>query len=92
MKWYSQVKKWTSKAFENVPDKGEKDLLRKLVYNSTFDEADRMKYLEAIDMCDNYNTYQKIQHKLEDRQIPFDQIPNPSQTDITKHVKTIVNA
>lgn len=78
-------------AFEDVPDKSEKDLLRKLVYNSTFDENDRLKYLEAIDVCDNYNTYQKIQHKLEDRQIPFDQIPNPNQTDIKNHVNKVVN-
>jgi len=74
-------------AFEDVPDKTEKDLLRKLVYNSTFDEDDRMKYMEAIDKCDNYTTYQKIQHKLEDRQLPFDQIPNPNQTDISNHIK-----
>jgi len=75
--------------FSEIPDKGEKDLLRQLVYNSDLNEDERLSAFEAIDTCVNYTVYQKIQHRLEERQKPIDQIVNPSQKDISKQVKKI---
>jgi hypothetical protein len=76
--------------FSDVPDKAEKELLRKLVYGSDLNEDERMQAFEAIDTCVNYTVYQKIQHRLEERQMPIDSIPNPNQTDINKHLKKTV--
>lgn len=75
--------------FSDIPDKGEKDLLRNLVYNSDLTDVEKLSAFEAIDTCVNYDVYQKIQHRLEVRQLPIDQITNPSQKDITQHLKKL---
>lgn len=77
--------------FSDVPDKVEKNLLRDLVYGSDLNEDERLAAFEAIDTCANYEMYAKIQHKLEIRQLPIDQIPNPNQKDINNHVKKVVH-
>jgi len=74
---------------KDCPDEEEKDILRKAVYNSTLDEDKRKEAFAMIDGCRTYDLYQKIQHRLESLQIPFDNIPNPSLTDIKKEVRKI---
>lgn len=75
--------------FERVdmPNDDEKDLLRKLVFDSTLDEDKRKEAFATIDGCKTYDLYQKIQHRLESLQLPIDQIQNPNQRDINKHLK-----
>ena len=87
----NQADKQEDVGFEDVPDKAEKYMLRTLVYNSDLTEEEKYAAFASIDSCDNYSLYQKIQHRLEARSLPFDQIPNPNQTDIKKHVNNIVN-
>lgn len=71
------------------PDDGEKQLLRSMVFNTDLTEDERTAAFTAIDGCSDFTTYQKIQHRLEERTLPFDQIPNPSATDAKKHVAKI---
>jgi hypothetical protein len=73
----------------DVPDESERQLLRNLVFNSDLNENEKEKAFEAIDTCNNYEMYLKIQHKLEARQLTIDQIPNPSQKDISNHIKNL---
>lgn len=73
-------------------DAGDKSLLKSLVYNSDLTPDERDAAFTAIDLCPDYATYQKIQHRLEARAVPFDQIPNPSQTDVKKHLAKTVKA
>lgn len=70
------------------PTIDEKHILHKLLNTSDLTKDEIEKARKSIDNCPNYATYQKIQNRLEYRQIPFDQIPNPSQADINKQVKT----
>jgi hypothetical protein len=75
---------------KDTPTKEEKDMLERLVFSSNLEEYEVDKALIAIRECRDYETYQKIQHRLENRQITIDQIPNPSQKDINKHLKKSV--
>lgn len=77
--------------FSDIPDEGERQLLRNLVYNSNLSEGEKQSAFEAIDKCNDYKTYQKIQTRLEDRQLSIDQIQNPSQGDINKHLKKVAS-
>ena len=72
-----------------VPTESEKQILKGLVYNSTLNEEQRETALQSIEKCVNYETYQKLQFRLEDLQLPLDQIQNPNQTDISKHIKKL---
>lgn len=72
---------------KDEPTQDEKYLLHKLVNTSDLNEEEMEKARKSIDTCIDYDTYQKIQHRLESRQLPFDQIPNPTQADINKQVK-----
>ena len=74
---------------KDEPTNDEKYLLHKLVNTSDLTEEEIEKARKSIDTCIDYDTYQKIQFRLEDRQLPFDQIPNPNQKDISKHVKKL---
>ncbi len=76
--------------FSDVPDEGERQLLRNLVYSSDLNSEEREQAMTAIDLCTTYKTYEKIQHRLEVRQKDISQIPNPSQGDINKHLKKSV--
>ena len=71
---------------------GDKASLKQLVYNSDLTPDERDAAFSAIDLCPDYATFQKIQHRLEARAIPLDQIPNPSQSDIKKHLAKTVKA
>lgn len=74
------------------PTDEERNILNQLVYNSDLSGNERDAAFSAIQLCPDYATYQKIQHRLEARALPFDQIPNPSQGDINKHIKKTVKA
>ena len=71
------------------PTSEEKYLLHKLLNSSDLSEEEMEKAKKSIETCADYDTYQKIQFRLEDRQLPFDRIPNPNQKDISKHVKNL---
>jgi hypothetical protein len=71
------------------PTAEEKQLLRKLLNSSNLDDYETEQAFKAIDICNDYDTYQKIQHRLEDRQLTLGEIPNPNQKDISKHLKKI---
>lgn len=75
---------------KDCPTAEEKVLLGKLVYKTNMDTKEREHAFELIDSCDNYELYTKIQHRLEERQLPFDEIPNPTKSDINKHLKKSV--
>lgn len=73
------------------PTKAEKDILRKLVYSGRFDgDEQKSKAFQMIEDCSDYETYAKIQHRLEALQPSIDEIPNPSQTDIKNHIKKVL--
>ena len=72
-----------------VPTESEKQLLRNLVFNTSLTDEQRDSAFDSIDNCINYETYQKIQFRLEDLQLPLDQIQNPNQKDISKHIKKL---
>jgi hypothetical protein len=66
--------------------------LKSLVYKGKFDsDQTRSKAFEMIDNCKDYDTFLKILHRLEELQPGIDEIPNPSQGDIKKHIKKVVN-
>ena len=75
--------------FSDVPDESERQLLRSLVYTSDLTNDEREAAMTAIDLCSNYQTYQKIQHRLEVRQQSIESVENPSQNDINKQVRKI---
>lgn len=70
----------------------DKNALNQLVYNSDLTPDEREAAFSAIALCNDYTTYQKIQHRLEDRQQSIDAIVNPSQKDINRHIKKTVKA
>lgn len=76
----------------DVPTEQERQLLRQLLWNSDLLDEDKENTLLAIDTCQTYKKYEYIQHGLEARQVPIDQIPNPSQKDINNHLKKTVKA
>lgn len=76
----------------DVPDEGERQLLRQLVYSSDLEADEKEAAMGAIETCQSYEKYDKIRIKLEGRQIPYDQIPNPSATDAKKQVRKIAKA
>lgn len=74
---------------EDVPTEGEKQILRKLVFTSTLNEDGKEAALTSIESCTDYNKYQQLQHRLEALQIPLDQVTNPTQKDISNHLKKL---
>lgn len=88
----AQADKTTEADFSDVPEPEELQQLRKLVYQSTLDEAGRDSALMAIDTCTSYQQYEKIKYRLEDLAQPIDQVQNPSQTDLNKHLKKFTTA
>ena len=74
---------------DNYPTDGERDILRKLVWTTDMDDEERERAFEAIDLCPTYEYYQKLQFRLEERQLPLDQVQNPTQKEISKHIKKL---
>jgi len=64
--------------------------LRQLAYSASLTDSERDAELNAIDLCGDYQTYQAIQYRLEDRQPDISEIPNPSQKDIGRHIRKTV--
>lgn len=78
--------------FSDVPDESERQILRTLVYSSDLTSEEKESAMSAIDLCPDYARYQKIQHRLEARQTPIDQMTNYNQSDINKHLRKTVKA
>lgn len=76
--------------FDDVPTPGEMKILRDLVYSSNLKEDVQELTLQTINTITTYKVYDKLKIKLEANQKPFDEIPNPNQSDIKKEVKRIV--
>ena len=74
---------------EEGPTESEKHLLRKLVFSSTLNEDGKEAALSSIEACIDYSKYQQLQHRLEALQTPLDQVPNPTQKDISNHLKKL---
>lgn len=74
---------------KDEPTEDEKNILRKLVHNTTLEEDKRQEAFAMIDGCRDYTLYQKLQYRLESLQIPIDQVINPSATDIKNHVRKV---
>jgi hypothetical protein len=72
-----------------VPTDAEKQILRNLVFRTSLTEEQRESAFESIEKCVNYETYQKIQFRLEDLQLPLDQVTNPTQKEISNHIKKL---
>jgi hypothetical protein len=72
------------------PTEDERKILRDLVFNSTLDEAGQELALASIESCTDYKRYQQLQYRLELLQKPIDQIANPSQKEINKHLKKTI--
>jgi hypothetical protein len=79
-----------SKPFQEGPTIDEKLMLLNLIGHTDMTDDEARLATDAITDCNDYKTYQKIQHRLEARKKPIDQIVNPSQKDINKHLKKAV--
>ena len=73
-------------------DEGDRALLVNLVRSSDLTHDEQEMAFSAISLCPDYATYQKIEARLQDRQQAFDTIPNPSATDLKKHLRKTVKA
>lgn len=71
----------------DTPTQSEKQILVNLIYQTDLSDKEAESAQEAIENCSDYKTYQQIQFRLENRKRPIDQIVNPTQKDITKHLK-----
>ena len=74
----------------DTPTEEEKTLLINLIPDTDLSTTEAHSALNAITNCTDYKTYQSIQHRLENRKKPIDQIVNPTQKDITNHLKKSV--
>jgi phage recombination protein Bet len=86
----ADVPKTEETTYEEVPTEQEKQLLKSLVYTSNMTEDEKDLAFETIDACRSYKQFEKIEHRLQDRQPSIDEIPNPNQKDINKHMKKVV--
>jgi phage recombination protein Bet len=84
-----QADKTEDATFDEVPTPEEKQMLRSLVGSSTLSEEKKISAYESIEKCMDYKTYEKIQHRLEDCQMGYDEVPNPNSTDAKNIVKKI---
>jgi hypothetical protein len=69
------------------PTMNEKSILLNLLYDTDLSDTEKQAATNAINDCPDYKTYQAIQYRLENRRKPLDQIVNPTQKDISKHLK-----
>lgn len=76
----------------DVPDEGERQILRNLVYSSDLSSEERTQVLAAIETMRTYGKYQYIENHLQSRQQGIDTMTNPSQKDINNHLKKSVKA
>lgn len=81
-----------SNGFHSEVSQDDKAILKQLVRTSDMNKEEREAATIAIDTCPDYDRYQKIQHRLEERQQTFDTILNQSKTDINKHLRKTIKA
>jgi hypothetical protein len=74
----------------DTPTEQEKQLLVNLILDTDLSTTEAHSALATINNCTDYKTYQAIQYRLESRKKPIDQIVNPTQKDITNHLKKSV--
>ena len=74
----------------DTPTTNEKFILLNLLNDTDLSNNEKQAATNAINDCSDYKTYQAIQHRLENRKKPIDQIVNPTQKDITNHLKKSV--
>jgi hypothetical protein len=72
------------------PTQEEKLLLLAMINQTDMTDIEVQMATDAINCCNDYKTYQKILYRLEVRSKPIDQIVNPSQKDINKHLKKTI--
>jgi len=75
--------------FEDVPTMEDKKELISLVYSSTMEDDKKEIALESVNNCMDYTTLDKLRYRLESLQPTIDEVINPSQKDIKKHIKKI---
>lgn len=80
----------TEPDFSDVPTQGERQLLINLVYSSDLEDAEKEQCLASIQTLQTYGKYQYLETNLLARQLPLDQIQNPSQKQINRHLKNTV--
>lgn len=73
----------------NAVHESDKAELRKLAFSASLTDDERKAELDAIDLCGDYKTYQSIQYRLENLQPSFDEVVNPSATDVKRQVRRI---
>lgn len=81
-----EMKQADKKEVSVVADE-DKNVLIQLLNTSTLKGSEYEGMKGAIQLCNDYALYQKLQYELEDKQVPYDQIPNPSTTDAKRAVK-----
>lgn len=74
----------------DTPTKEEKMILFAMLRDADLSVEDKQKASQAIEDCSDYKTYQAIGNRLENLKKPLNQIVNPSQKDITNHLKKSV--
>lgn len=73
-------------------DPADKKILIDMLWDADLTVDEREAEMAAINLCTDYKTYQKIEAKLSNLQKPIDMIVNPSQKDISKHLRKTVKA
>ena len=76
----------------NEVDPSDKKVLIDMLWEADLTSEEKDAEMAAINLCSDYKTFQKIEAKLSNLQKPLDMIPNPSQKDITKHIRKTVKA
>lgn len=80
------------KEINDVPEEGERQILRQLVYTSDLMPDEKEAAMSSIELLTTYDQYQRIETKLLSRQNGIETMVNPSQKDINKHLKKVVKA
>jgi hypothetical protein len=75
---------------DDQPTEIEKQLLMSLVFISDLDQEEKDETMQRIVNCTDYKEFTRLQYQLEVRQQTINNIPNPSQADISRHILKIV--
>lgn len=67
----------------------DRQLLRSLAWQASLTDRERKAEFDAIDLCNDYETYMAIQYRLENAKPAMDEKPGYNQTEIKKHLKKI---
>lgn len=75
---------------QDQPTEMEKKLLMSLVFTSDMDDERKEEMIQRIANCTDYKCFMELEGQLESRQQTINNIPNPSQADIKRHILNIV--